>query len=586
VTVLISLILSVSAGCAVAEPAGQDPFLQRSGTKPVQCEGTYPKHLQGICTNGEGAIYWSFTDVLVKSDAAGKVLKKVPVADHHGDLCHKGGKVYVAVNLGKFNHPEGKADSWVYVYDAESLAEIARHRTSEVVYGAGGIGCRDGRFFLVGGLPPAVEENFVYEYDSGFQFIRQHSIKSGYTRMGIQTAAFADGCWWFGCYGDPKILLKTDEAFRLLGKYRFDASLGIVGLPSGRLLVARGSCQAQKGCVGSVRVAAADAERGLVMEDDMAEGKTTGMPGKSHQGPLPAADGPLLSLAAELRQDVSHLAEQIGERNVHRRPKELATAADWIEAEFAKVGYKVGHRQYEVSGVTCSNLEAEIHGTTLPEEIVVIGAHYDTVSGTRGANDNGSGVAAMLALARRFAHRKTDRTLRFVAFVNEEPPYFQTERMGSRVYAKECRRRGEKVTAMLSLETIGYYSDSEGSQKYPPLFSLLYPSTGNFIGFVGNLRSADLVRQVVATFRQHEPFPSEGGAFPEAIPGVGFSDQWSFWQEGYPALMVTDTAMFRYPHYHEPEDTVDKIDFERMARVVRGLGSVVDGLVNAGTDRE
>jgi len=173
-----------------------------------------------------------------------------------------------------------------------------------------------------------------------------------------------------------------------------------------------------------------------------------------------------------------------------------------------------------------------------------------------------------------------------VAFVNEEPPYFQTEQMGSWVYARRCHERNEKITAMLSLETIGYYSDSPDSQKYPPPFNLLYPSTGNFIGFVGNTSSAALVRQVVGAFRQYEQFPSEGGAPPEAIPGVGFSDQWSFWQEGYPALMVTDTAMFRYPHYHQAEDTPDKIDFERMARVVRGLEKVIAVLAGAGQNAD
>lgn len=314
----------------------------------------------------------------------------------------------------------------------------------------------------------------------------------------------------------------------------------------------------------------------------MAWWKMVRMPGKSYQGPLPAADGQLRALAAELRRHVTHLAVEIGERNVLHRPKQLAQAADWIEGELAKLGYEAKRQRYEVSGVTCCNLEAEIRGATVPDEIVVIGAHYDSVGGTPGANDNGSGVAAVLALARRFAQRKTDRTLRFVAFVNEEPPYFQTAQMGSWVYAQRCRQRNERITAMFSLETIGYYSDDPHSQKYPPPLGLLYPSTGNFIGFVGNTRSGELVRQVVATFRQYEAFPAEGGAPPEAIPGVGFSDHWSFWQEGYPALMVTDTAMFRYPHYHEAEDTPDKIDFERMARVVRGLEKVIAGLATAG----
>ena len=190
-------------------------------------------------------------------------------------------------------------------------------------------------------------------------------------------------------------------------------------------------------------------------------------------------------------------------------------------------------------------------------------------------------MAAVLVLARKFARRKSERTLRFVAFVNEEPPYFQTENMGSWVYAKRCRQRAEKIASMLSLETIGCYSDIPGSQQYPKPFNLLYPSTGNFIGFVGNVASAELVQQVVGTFRRAEPFPSEGAALPEAVSGAGFSDHWSFWQEGYPGVMVTDTAMFRYPHYHGPGDTIDKIDFERMARVVRGLEKVIGALTEA-----
>jgi Zn-dependent M28 family amino/carboxypeptidase len=201
------------------------------------------------------------------------------------------------------------------------------------------------------------------------------------------------------------------------------------------------------------------------------------------------------------------------------------------------------------------------------------------VPGSPAANDNASGVAAILALARRFAGSPGDRTLRFVAFVNEEKPYAHTDQMGSVVYAWRCRQRGEKVTAMLSLETIGYYNDEPGSQKYPSPIGRFYPSTGNFIAFVGNTRYGWLVREAVAAFRRSEPFPSQGGVLPESIPNIGFSDHWSFWQEGYPALMVTDTANFRYPYYHMPEDTVDKVDFERMSRVVRGLGSVVAALV-------
>jgi Zn-dependent M28 family amino/carboxypeptidase len=302
------------------------------------------------------------------------------------------------------------------------------------------------------------------------------------------------------------------------------------------------------------------------------------MPGNSYRGELPAADGQLLLLGDELRRDVAHLSVEIGERNVLNYPRRLAIAADWIEAEFKAAGYDVQRQKYDVSGITCCNLQAELLGNSQAEDIVVIGAHYDTVSGSPGANDNTSGVAAVLALARMFSNRNTDRTLRFVAFVNEEPPYFQTEKMGSLVYARGCREQGENVVAMLSLETIGCYSDTAGSQKYPPPFGMLYPSEGNFIGFIGNLGSGDLVRQAVATFRNNEQFPCEGCSLPEIVPGVGLSDQWSFWQEGYAAVMVTDTAMFRYPYYHTSEDTIDKINFDRMARVVRGLEKVVSSL--------
>lgn len=299
------------------------------------------------------------------------------------------------------------------------------------------------------------------------------------------------------------------------------------------------------------------------------------MPGASHRGELPPADRPLITLANELRSDVAALAVEIGERNLLNHPGHLVRAADYVESRFKDAGYAVRHNEYHVFGAKCSNLEVEIPGTIHADDIVIVGAHYDTVPGTPGANDNASGIAALLALARRFSGRTIERTLRFVAFANEEQPYAHTEQMGSRVYARRCRERNEDVLAMLSLEMLGCYNDAWGSQKYPLPFALLYPSRGNFIGFIGNAASRYLVRHIVGTFRQHEPFPSEGAVLPGLFRVAGFSDHWSFWQEGYPAVMVTDTAMFRYRHYHKPEDTIDKIDFGRTARVVRGLEKVV-----------
>jgi len=302
------------------------------------------------------------------------------------------------------------------------------------------------------------------------------------------------------------------------------------------------------------------------------------MPGESFRGPLPALSADEAALKDELARDVEVLAGWIGERNVFL-PARLAAAAEFIKREFTEAGYEVRTQEYEVNKILCSNIEVEIAGTARPDEIVVIGAHYDSVAGSAGANDNASGVAALLALAHRFSGKKTLRTLRFVAFVNEEPPFFQTGRMGSVIYAERCRKGGENIVAMASLETIGYYTDEPGSQKYPPPFSLFYPSTGNFIGFVGNFSSRPLVRKVVSIFRRSANFPSEGAAIPDFITGVGWSDHWAFYRAGFPALMVTDTGPFRYPYYHDSGDTPERIDYERMARVVAGLEKVVGRLV-------
>ena len=238
--------------------------------RTVTCEGTYPQHLQGICTD-QAAIYWSFTTTLVKTDQNGKLLQKVPVANHHGDLCLHADKLYVAVNLGVFNDPQGNADSWVYVYDAATLKELARHKVQEVFHGAGGIGVRNDHFFVVGGLPEGVAENYVYEYDGTFQFLKKHVIQSGHTHLGIQTATFAADRWWFGCYGDPQILLVTDADFQLRGRYKFDCSLGIVGLPDGRFLSASGQCEPGQGCTGTARIAVADDQTGLRIEEKSAQ---------------------------------------------------------------------------------------------------------------------------------------------------------------------------------------------------------------------------------------------------------------------------------------------------------------------------
>ena len=280
---------------------------------------------------------------------------------------------------------------------------------------------------------------------------------------------------------------------------------------------------------------------------------------------------PAFDFETKLKAHVSHLADTIGERNLERH-EQLEQAASFVESEFKKYNYQPSRQTFQVKGLDCHNIEAEIKGSISPKEIIIIGAHYDSARGTPGANDNGSGTAAMLTLAERLKDFKPERTLRFVAFTNEEPPYFQRlDEMGSLVYAKRCRKRNENIVAVLSLETMGFYTDEPNSQKYPPPLDRLYPSTGNFVGFVGNLPSVMLQRSVLKSFKEHTQVPCEGASLPGSMPGVGWSDHWSFWQEGYVGIMVTDTAPFRYPHYHLPSDTPDKINFPVFAKVVEGL---------------
>lgn len=234
--------------------------------QPVVCEGAYPKHLQGVCSDGRGALFWSWTTAIVKTDLQGRLLKKVEAPNHQGDLCHHDGKIYVAVNLGKFNQPAGQADSWVFVYDAGTLQELSRQPLPELVHGAGGMAWHDGRFLIVGGLPPGVNENYLYEYDAQLRFVKRHVLASGYTLMGIQTVEHADGAWWFGCYGKPAVLLRADAQFRFTGRWEFNASVGLIHAGGGRFWVAENRSDKTRGHTARLRAARADARLGLVLE--------------------------------------------------------------------------------------------------------------------------------------------------------------------------------------------------------------------------------------------------------------------------------------------------------------------------------
>ena len=297
------------------------------------------------------------------------------------------------------------------------------------------------------------------------------------------------------------------------------------------------------------------------------------MPGRSYRGALPPLDDAERKSVVLARRDVVSLAGDIGERQLERSGT-LDRAWQRIKLELDAAGYDAKSLTYSVDGHTVANVEATLPGLS-SHEIVLVGAHYDTAVGAPGADDNASGVAVLLALARAFTRKAERRTIRFVAFVNEEPPHFWSPTMGSLHYAKSCKERGDEIVAMLSLESLGYYRDEPGSQKYPPVVSWFFPDRADFVGFVGNLGSRSLVRDAIGAFRTAARFPSEGAALPSAVTGVGWSDQWSFWQVGYPAIMVTDTAPFRNPNYHQPSDTPETLDYDGIARVVSGLVSVV-----------
>lgn len=276
------------------------------------------------------------------------------------------------------------------------------------------------------------------------------------------------------------------------------------------------------------------------------------------------------------------LAEEIGERNVWR-PAALAAAEAYIEKQWRAQGHAVAAQRYAVEGVDSANLEVSIPGTTRPAEIIVVGAHYDSVRGSPGADDNASAVAALLEISRLLSGICVARTLRLVAFVNEEPPFFFWGNMGSAIYVKAARRRGDDIRAMFSLEMLGCYSNERNSQRYPPLLRHFYPDRGNFIALVSNLRSRSLLKQAVAAFRRQSDFPAESAALPAWVPGVAWSDQLSFWRQGYRGVMVTDTAFFRYPYYHTALDTPDRLDYARLSDVTAALARTFADLANGGT---
>jgi hypothetical protein len=300
----------------------------------------------------------------------------------------------------------------------------------------------------------------------------------------------------------------------------------------------------------------------------------TSVPGKSWEGPLPPLGPVERDLAGRLRGHVVAIGSKphnIGHAGAY------AEAAAYIERTLVAQGYAVVRQPYDAG--LAVNLEAVIEPVSARAPTLVVGAHYDSARTAPGANDNGSGTAALLELARLLAdlRGKANVRIRLAFFANEEPPFFKTDRMGSLVYARALADRGQKPDAMFSLETLGFYRDTPGSQHYPFPLGALYPDTGNFVAFVGTVSARPLVRKAMGQFRAVAQFPSVGGTAPGFVQGIDWSDHWSFGQIGVPALMITDTAPFRYPHYHTSRDTPDKLDYDRLARVTAGLERLLRG---------
>jgi Zn-dependent M28 family amino/carboxypeptidase len=273
-------------------------------------------------------------------------------------------------------------------------------------------------------------------------------------------------------------------------------------------------------------------------------------------------------LIENLYRHVEYLSVKIGDRHLWKEGS-LNKAADYIESGFTSSGYAVWRPTYSCYGQSVSNLIAEKNGTD--KEVVIIGAHYDTVPGSPGADDNASAVAGLLELARLNQETSNKKTLVFSAFVNEEPPCFGSYNMGSMVYAKQLKEQRIPVEVMVSLEMIGYFSE-ERIQAYPlPGMGLVYSKTGDYIGVVGNFHSSKYVSFFKKGIRKHSNINARSLIAPEFFGGINLSDNYSFWHHGYRAVMVTDTSFFRNRHYHQLTDTIDTLDFDRMAEVVKGL---------------
>jgi len=282
-----------------------------------------------------------------------------------------------------------------------------------------------------------------------------------------------------------------------------------------------------------------------------------------------------MDTSSYLRLVVTTLSREIGVRT-YRDDDRMARTAAYISDELSSFGCAVSRQSFNYKGHTLQNVIGELRDAASSGQVLIIGAHYDTVRTTAGADDNASGVAGLLGIARLLAGRPPDRTVRFVAFAFEEPPAYRTHDMGSYHYAKSLHDGREQVEGMICLEMIGYFSDRAGSQHYPlPFMNLAFPKTGNFIALVGNRRSKEFTELIASAFKNASDLPLITLNAPAFVVGIDFSDHWSFNKFGYPAFMVTDTAFYRNLNYHSPADLPETLDYDRMAKVVEGLAAAV-----------
>jgi len=295
--------------------------------------------------------------------------------------------------------------------------------------------------------------------------------------------------------------------------------------------------------------------------------------GNWHGEPLEKKmESELNEIKKSMESDIDYL-QRLGPRNSENDTnyKQLRQCEEWIKQRWEAQGYVVKNYTYSVKGKEYSNLELEIRGRVSPSEIIIVSAQYDTLPDSPGANNNGSGMAILFQLSRLLRNHTPDRTIRLIEFVNEEPPFFGTEKMGSFQYAKRCRQQGEDIRVMLSLDALGIYKNEPGSQKLPFPFSMFYPDRGNFLAFIGNLRSRKYMLEISRGFKKGSSFPIQVGVVPEWVKASDWSDHRSFWQFGYPGIMVTDTGGFRSPFHTTKEDTMEKLNFEAMSRIVIGM---------------